>query len=149
MTNEPQWQYQGNSIDEIDDKYVGFVYVITQLSTGKKYYGKKKAKFKKTALKTVVVKSTGVKKKKKIRSLVDSDWKTYYGSSDALKAEIEKCGIEDFTREILEFCETESMLSYQEAKIQFVTDALLHPDKYFNNWIMCRVRRDHLIKKIK
>lgn len=144
-THNSEWKFQGNLINEIDEKYIGFVYAITQISTGKVYYGKKKCFFKKTALKTVTLKN-GTKKKKKIRSLVPSDWKTYYGSSDALKLEIEKCGLEDFTREILVFCESESMLSYQEAKIQFVTDALLHPDKYYNNWIMVRVRRDHLMK---
>lgn len=143
MTN---WTYKGEPINEIDPSFIGFIYCITQISTGKMYYGKKKAFFKKTALKTVLVKSTGLKKKKKIRSLVASDWVTYYGSSDALKAEIEKCGVEDFHREILVFCDTESMLSYQEAKIQFTTDCLMHPDKYFNSWIMVRVRRDHLLK---
>lgn len=142
------WLYKNEIIGDIPETAIGFVYVITQISTGKKYIGKKKLFFKVTAIKTVTLKS-GVKKKKKLRSLKESDYLTYYGSSDALKTEIEKCGVEDFTREILEFCETESMLSYQEAKIQFVTDALLYPDKYFNNWIMCRVRRDHLIKKIK
>lgn len=141
-----EWIYQGNPVKDIDQSFVGFIYCITQLSTGKMYIGKKKLWFKKTSLKTITVKSTGIKKKKKIRSLIPSDWPDYYGSSDSLKLEIEKCGVEDFHREILVFCSTESMLSYQEAKIQFTTDCLMHPDKYFNSWIMVRVRRDHLLK---
>lgn len=148
MTNEQQWKYQGNYVDEIDDKYIGFVYAIKQLSTGKIYYGKKHFYKKKTSLKTITVKSTGLKKKKKIRSLVPSDWREYFGSSNSLKLEIEKCGHEDFTREILTFCRTESELSYHEAKVQFVNDVLLYPDKFFNDWIMVRCRRDHLLKTI-
>ena len=126
--------------------FIGFIYVIKQLSTSRMYIGKKKLWFKKTALKTVVVKSTGLKKKKKIRSLVPSDWLTYYGSSSALLAEIEKCGEQDFVREIIRFCKTETELTYYEAREQFVTDCLLKPTEYFNEWIMCRTRRDHLMK---
>jgi len=145
MTTE--WTYNAEPINEVDPLFVGFIYIITQISTGKKYVGKKKLWFKKTALKTVTLKS-GIKRKKKIRSLVPSDWRTYYGSSDALKLEIEKCGVDDFKREIIAFAETESMLSYLEAKEQFTSDCLLKPDEFFNSWIMVRVRRDHLIKKV-
>jgi Putative endonuclease segE, GIY-YIG domain len=145
MTNE--WIYQGNPITEIEESVIGFIYIITQISTGKKYIGKKKSFFKKTSYKVVKLKN-GTKKRKKIRSLVPSDWATYFGSSDALKAEIEKCGVDDFTREIVIFCKSESELTYQESKLQFSTDCLLKPDEYWNSWIMCRVRRDHLIKPL-
>jgi hypothetical protein len=142
------WTYKNETIDILPEKIVGFIYAITQISTGKMYFGKKRAFFKKTALKTITVKSTGLKKKKKIRSLVESDWRDYYGSSNSLKLEIEKCGYKDFTREILKFCKTETSLSYEEARIQFVNDVLLYPDKFFNDWIMVRCRRDHLLKTI-
>jgi hypothetical protein len=145
MTNESQWKYQGNPINEIEESFIGFVYAIKQISTDKVYFGKKKLWFKKTALKTVTLKN-GTKKKKKIRSLIESDWRTYYGSSNSLKIEIEKCGYDDFEREILCFCKTETELSYHEARVQFVNDVLLYPDKFFNDWIMVRCRRDHLLK---
>lgn len=140
------WLYNNEEVTIIPENMVGFVYCITQISTGKMYVGKKKLWFKKTSLKTVIVKSTGVKKKKKIRSLIPSDWATYYGSSTSLLNEIEKCGKDDFRREILVFCETESMLTYQESKEQFMSDCLLKPNEYFNEWIMCRVRRSNLMK---
>ena len=143
-----EWQYEGAPVIEIDPIYLGFVYIITQLSTGKQYIGKKKCLFKKTSIKTVTLKN-GTKKKKKIRSLVSSDWSTYYGSSANLLTEIEKSGYNDFKREIIRFCRTETELSYYEAKYQFEYDVLLHPDKYFNEWIMVRTRRDHLIRKLK
>ena len=139
------WTYNNEPMTEIEPSVIGFIYIINQISTGKKYIGKKHTFFKKTSIKTVTLKS-GEKRKKKIRSLVPSDWVTYYGSSESLKLEIEKCGKEDFTREIIRLCSTESSLTYYEAREQFVSDCLLKPDEFFNSWIMCRVRRDHLIK---
>lgn len=141
------WTYQGNPITEIEPSVIGFTYCITNLLSGKKYYGKKNAFFKKTSLKTVTLKN-GTKKKKKIRSLIPSDWPDYYGSSNDLKTDIELLGCENFSREILKFCFSLSELSYHEAKIQFVTDCLLYPDLYYNNWIAVRTRRDHLLKTL-
>ena len=140
------WFYENEPIDEIDPSFVGFTYCIENLLDGRKYYGKKKSTFKKVSVRTVKVKSTGLKKKKKIRTQVDSDWRDYYGSSDELKADVEKLGKENFSREILKFCETLTELSYYEAKIQFETDCLLNPSKFYNRWIMVRVRSAHLSK---
>ena len=139
------WIYKGECIADIAVDCVGFIYCITNLLDGRKYFGKKKATFRKTSIKTVKLKN-GTKKKKKIRSNVPSDWATYYGSSTELQADVEKLGKENFTREILRFCDSLSSLSYYESKIQFETDCLLYPDKYYNSWISSRVRRDHLLK---
>ena len=73
------WIFQGNPIKEIESSFVGFIYVITHIESGKRYFGKKNAFFKKTSLKVVTLKN-GTKKKKKIRSLIPSDWQEYYGS---------------------------------------------------------------------
>ena len=81
------WLYQGNLIEELPEDCVGFVYLITNSVTGRKYIGKKLAKFAKTSYK-VVKQKNGIKKKKKIRSKVDSDWRDYYGSSDELSKEL-------------------------------------------------------------
>ena len=43
-----KWTYQGKEIDIIPDEYEGFVYLITNTTTGQKYVGKKLAKFKTT-----------------------------------------------------------------------------------------------------
>ena len=43
-----QWTYQDKQVDEISDEYEGFVYLITNTTTGQKYIGKKLAKFKTT-----------------------------------------------------------------------------------------------------
>ena len=73
------WIYQGNAVEQLPEDCVGFVYLITNNTNGRKYIGKKLAKFSKTTVKTVKLKN-GNKRKKKIRSKVDSDWREYYGS---------------------------------------------------------------------
>ena len=51
------WQYNGEKVNDLPDDCVGFVYLITNLATGKMYIGKKLAKFAKTRYKTVVQKN--------------------------------------------------------------------------------------------
>lgn len=137
------WTYNGVQVNEIDPCYVGFIYVITNIINGRKYYGKKKSTFKRSSLKTVTLKN-GSKKKRKCISYAPSDWNTYYGSCSELNDDVEKLGSYNFTREIIRFCSTLSELSYYEAKIQFETDCLLHPDKFYNGWIFVKVRGNHL-----
>ena len=112
------WYFNNEPVEEIDPKYVGFVYLITNLSTGKRYIGKKLAKFSKTTTKTVTLKN-GTKKKKKIRSKTDSDWKTYWSSSKDVQADVKTLGEDKFKREILMFCLSKGTATYYEAKYQF------------------------------
>jgi hypothetical protein len=144
----PLWLMNEIPVTELDTSVLGFIYVITNLIDGRKYFGKKKSVFTKTSIKTITLKS-GLKRKKKVKTLVPSDWLTYYGSSDELKSDVEKLGVENFKREILKFCYSLSELSYYEIKYQLEYDVLLHPDKFYNAWVTCRIRRDHLIKTIK
>lgn len=122
---------------------VGFVYRITNLTDGREYIGKKNLAKPKTSVKTVTLKN-GNKKKKKIKSFVSSDWMTYYGSNKELQEDVARLGSENFKREILCFCFTKGELSYKEAELQFKEEVLLHPEKYYNSWIMVRTRRDHI-----
>ena len=94
------WYYKGAEVTELPDDCVGYFYCIENLTNGKKYIGKKLAKFSKTTYK-VVKQKNGIKKKKKIRSKVDSDWLTYYGSNEQLNKDVQTHGKENFTREIL------------------------------------------------
>ena len=43
-----QWTYQGKEVENIPEEYCGFVYLITNLTNGKKYVGKKLSQFKVT-----------------------------------------------------------------------------------------------------
>jgi len=83
------WTYQNTLIETLPEDCVGFVYLITNNISGRKYIGKKLAKFAKTTYKVVKLKN-GTKKKKKIRSKVDSDWQEYYGSNLELNADVLK-----------------------------------------------------------
>ena len=140
------WLYQGALIEELPEDCVGFVYLITNLVTGRKYIGKKLAKFAKTNYK-VVKQKNGIKKKKKIRSKVDSDWRDYYGSSDELSKDVTTLGKENFTREVLHYCTSKAHTSYLEAKEQFDRKVLETTD-YYNGHISVRVHGSHIINKI-
>lgn len=139
------WTYQGKEVTELPEDCVGFVYIIVNVVTGRKYIGKKLAKFSKTTYKTVTLKN-GKKKKKKIRSKIDSDWQEYYGSSPNLQKDIDTLGTEKFTREILYYCSSKSETSYIEAREQFERK-VLESDEYYNGHIQVRVHGSH-IKKI-
>lgn len=140
------WHYQGTVIDTLPDECVGFVYLITNTVSGRKYIGKKLAKFSKTTQKTVKLKN-GTKKKKKIRTKVDSDWRTYYGSSPELTKDVVALGEDKFTREILFICKSKAECSYVEAREQF-TRKVLETSDYYNGHIQVRVHGSHIINKI-
>ena len=139
------WTYQNQIVESLPEDCVGFVYLITNNLTGRKYVGKKLAKFSKTTYKTVKLKN-GTKKKKKIRSKIDSDWQEYYGSSPNLTADVEKLGKENFTRQILHYCKSKAETSYIEAREQF-DRKVLESQEYYNGHISVRVHGSHIIKK--
>ena len=140
------WLFENTQIEALPEDCVGFVYLITNLVTGRKYIGKKLAKFSKTTYKVVKLKN-GNKKKKKIRSKIDSDWLTYYGSNDELNKDIQTLGQENFKREILYYCTSKAQCSYIEAREQF-RHQVLESDAYYNGQISVRVHGSHIKKKI-
>ena len=118
-----QWTYEGKPIDTIPDEYEGFVYLITNLTTGQKYIGKKLAKFKTT-------KPPLKGKKNKRRGYKESDWKDYWGSSDRLTKDIDQLGKDKFTREIIYLCKTRGETNYMEVYFQITEHVLLREDNY-------------------
>ena len=128
-----------NTKDEFTEEHIGeafgFVYMITHLKTGRKYIGKKF--FTKSKTKQV--------KGKKKRSRVSSDWMTYWGSNKKLQEEIKDNGEDQYIREILHLCKTRSECSYWETWEIFSRHALMH-ESYYNEWVSCRIRKDHLVK---
>ena len=140
------WLYQTQLVEVLPEDCIGFVYLITNNLTGRKYIGKKLAKFSRTTYK--VVKQTTVKKRrKKIRTKVDSDWREYYGSSPELTADITKLGNQNFSREILYYCTSKATCSYIEAREQFSRRVLESTD-YYNGHIQVRVHGSHILNKI-
>ena len=132
------WYYKGEEYkgEDIQD-WNSFVYLITNLQTGKKYIGKKLLWFSKSRI---------IKGKKK-RTKVESDWRNYWSSSDDLKADVKKLGEKNFKREILHFCINKGSASYYEAKEQFLNEVLEHPDLWYNGQIQCRIHRSHIKPK--
>ena len=133
------WTYQQQPIKEIPEGYIGFVYLITNLTTGQKYIGKKLAQFKKTRppLKG---------KRLKRRSTVESDWRDYWGSSERLQADVNTLGPENFTREILYLCKSKAEMSYLEAREQFER-RVLETDDYYNGIINVRVGGSNILRQ--
>ena len=126
------WLYEDKEFVNDGDWY-GFVYLIENLANGKKYIGRKYLT--KAGYKTVKG------KRKKIR--VESDWDDYYGSSPALKADIDKFGKENFKRSILRLCKSRGECNYFETKYIFDNDAILDPN-YYNNWVSCKIQASHV-----
>jgi hypothetical protein len=137
VRNVDEWYYNHaifNLMDEELKTYVGFVYCVTELATNKKYIGKKLF----WASKTLPVTKT---RKKKTKIKIQSDWKTYCGSSEEVKRLVESGS--EFKREILRLCTSKGECSYFEAKMQFENDVLLRED-YFNSFIGCKIHAKHL-----
>jgi hypothetical protein len=139
-----QWTYQNTTVELLPEDCIGFVYLITNITSGRKYIGKKLAKFSKTTYKMVKLKN-GTKKKKRIKSKIDSDWQDYYGSSPNLQKDIDTLGKENFSREILYYCKSKAECSYIEAREQF-SRRVLESDDYYNGHIQVRVHGSHILK---
>ena len=135
------WTYNKKKVDIIPDQYEGFVYIITNTTNNMKYIGKKLAKFK-------TIKPPLKGRKNKRRGYKESDWKTYWGSSDQLKADVKELGEDKFTREILQYCSTKNVMNYIEAELQFKYKVLLSKD-YYNKIINCRIGGANILEELK
>ena len=132
--------YEGQPIDSLPVGTEGFVYLITNLQTGRKYVGKKLAQFKKSRppLKGRV---------NRRRSRVESDWRDYWGSNEQLLQDVPQLGMDQFTREILYICRSRGVMGYLEALEQFER-RVLESDDYYNGHIQVRVHGSHIKGKL-
>ena len=107
------WIYKGSVFDsdDIGDHY-GFVYRITNTTTGKSYIGRK----------YFVQKRKPKGGKRRVTS--ESNWKQYYGSSDELKRDIKENGRDTFRREILSLHTTLGRTNYEETRQLFLNEVL-------------------------
>lgn len=129
------WIYENKEVQEIPEGCFGFVYLITNKITGRKYIGKKQFNS---------YRSKKVKDKKRRKHFVlESDWKEYWGSCEELLEDIKELGEDNFSREILRLCKTKRDLTYSEVELQIKADCLTAVDKkgnrlYYNSNIMNR-----------
>lgn len=117
------WLYNSEPFHGSEKKYYGFVYLITDLATGKLYIGRKYFwQLRKTKGKT-----------KRQRS--ESDWRDYYSSNDWINDQIKKGRAkETFKREILHLCKSKGETNFLEIEEQFKREVLRDPS-YLNDQI--------------
>ena len=135
---ENPWMYKGRpfTTEKIKD-YYGFLYLIENKLTGRKYVGRK----------YFVQKRKPKGGKRRVTS--ESDWKKYYGSSDELKSDIKRDGKDIFKREILSLHTTLGKVNYEETKQLFIHNVLMEAlddgtPMYYNSNILGRyMRKDY------
>lgn len=135
------WYYNNSPYETVPEEYQGFVYKITELDTGKMYIGKKFF----WAPKTLPVTKT---RKRKVRTKVESDWKTYFGSSKEVQDRVKQNGEQSYKREILHLCKTKGDCSYWELYEQMSNHVLLN-DNYYNEFVGAKIHSKHVTKENK
>ena len=125
------WYYNNDLVISAPEEYVGFVYEIHDTLNQKYYIGKKLLW---TTRKLPPLKG----RKNKRHKRVETDWREYYGSSDALNAVRSEIGNQHFKRKILYWCANKNQMSYYETREQFSRDVLFK-DEYYNGIISCRI----------
>ena len=133
------WLYQDKLVKELPKDCEAFVYLITNTVSKQKYVGKKLAKFKTT-------KKPLKGRKNKRRGTKESDWRTYWGSSENLIDDVKSLGEDNFTREILYYCPSRGVASYLEAQEQFERK-VLETDEYYNGIINVRIGGSKILKE--
>jgi hypothetical protein len=136
------WTYKGKPLTEPPLGYAGFLYIITNLVDKRQYLGQK-------VFSKKITRKPLKGKTQKRHSRGESDWQSYFGSSEELKADVAKLGEDKFTKEIIMLCESKALMNYHETRLQFENNVLFQPDRYYNGMINCRISRSQLSKYIK
>jgi hypothetical protein len=76
-----------------------------------------------------------------------SDWRSYYGSSEEVKSLVESIGTDNFHREIIYLCKSKGAMNYLEAMEQFNRGVLIS-DEYYNEFIGVKIHSSH-VKELK
>ena len=112
---------------------MGFVYRIENKETKKFYIGQKKI--------IKVEKRPPLKGKVRKRKIIkQSDWRTYCGSSNDLKADVKALGEDKFKFEIIKFCDCKWLMTYWELYYQMMNHVLFREDSY-NGIINVRISK--------
>ena len=121
----PDWYYKGEIYNpDFPVNYYGFIYLL-EYDNGMKYIGKK------SFWKTKTLPPLKGKKRKR-RSMVESDWRTYTGSSKEIPTDVKL-----LHRDILVMANGKQHLSYMEENFLHRADVPLS-EEYFNKNIAGR-----------
>ena len=134
------WHLDDGSLEIFPEQHAaghyGFVYMITNLETNKFYIGKKAFihNKKKKLTKKEIAEHTGAGRKPTTRvDKIDSGWKSYYGSSKELLADIKLLGEDKFERVILHFAKNKKQLTFLELQEQIIHNVLFTDISYNDN----------------
>lgn len=132
------WYWNGKAIKELPEEYKdhqSFIYLITNLKTGLRYVG----------FKMLVSPSSKVVESKKKRILIESDWKSYCGSSKELLNDVGIYGKKAFLREIIAFTWNKTVGKYYECYEQINRKVLTdNASQYYNGIINVRLPKQTL-----
>ncbi len=133
-----------NVPDNVEECF-GFIYRIERINAKegeRRFYLGKKQFWSNVKLKPL----KGKTKSRRVRK--SSDWKSYYGSSNELKADLALHGKENFKREILEITSCKWESAYVELMWQLKENAILRND-YYNGILNIRLNSPpkHLVEK--
>jgi hypothetical protein len=127
------------------NNWYGYIYLTVDIETNKQYIGKKnffltqnKKLGKKESAALPVKRGKKPTKKKVVK---ESDWKTYYGSSEEIKL-IPK---ERLERYLIKLCRSSKELTYYEAKYLFTYGVIEPGSTYINDNIQGRFFRKDLL----
>ena len=134
------WHLDDGSLEIFPEQHAtehyGFVYIITNLETNKFYIGKKAFihNKKKKLTKKEIAEQTGAGRKPTTRvDKIDSGWKSYYGSSKELLADVKLLGEDKFERVILHFAKNKKQLTFLELQEQIIHNVLFTDTSYNDN----------------
>ena len=132
-TKKSDWRFRGQLFEDPAD-WLGMVYVIHNCMDDRMYIGKK----------MLVSTRTRIVKGRRRRTMIASDWQSYWGSNPHVHADRDRLGVDGFERHIIYLVRSKGVLSYLEAKTQFDAGVLLRPHRFYNGMINCRINATHV-----
>ncbi len=132
------WKFKNKVVNSPPENTYGFVYRITDETTGNFYYGCKAFY---STTKPIISKkranelySGKGRKPKRETKVKESKWKEYMSSSKIVQALIEEKGIDSFKFEIISFHTTKQEMLVKEAYL-IAGDFLKYNVKILNEWL--------------
>ncbi len=134
FVHEP-WVFQGEEFNEVPPGFECFVYLLTDVVSGKRYIGKK------SFVSVSKIKEEG-KRTKHVKR--ESDWKKYYSSNLEIQQLVKGGNGRRFHREILWLCPNKGSASYLEAKELLTRGCLEQPNEWYNYYLEIQINGGHL-----